>query len=96
MTLLNQDNVRKETFLLNWYNDILSFQKFSGVNVYGIVRGGGSGNEAMVLSVPFRSFESPHPTTGPGLALLLAITKYFRSKSVNIVLDNIYIDIQPL
>uniref|UniRef100_T1HBK5 Uncharacterized protein n=1 Tax=Rhodnius prolixus TaxID=13249 RepID=T1HBK5_RHOPR len=55
-------------------------KKFSGVNVYGIVRGGGSGNEAMVLSVPFRSFESPHPTTGPGLALLLAITKYFRKQ----------------
>uniref|UniRef100_A0A224XLV1 Putative conserved plasma membrane protein n=1 Tax=Panstrongylus lignarius TaxID=156445 RepID=A0A224XLV1_9HEMI len=55
-------------------------KKFYGINVYGIIRGGGSGNEAMVLSVPFRSSESPHPTTAPGLALLLAITSYFRKQ----------------
>ncbi|KAK9511283.1 hypothetical protein O3M35_005864 [Rhynocoris fuscipes] len=53
-------------------------KKFYGTNVYGIIRGGGSANEAMVISVPFRPAQSPHPSTAPGLALQLAITSYFR------------------
>lgn len=53
---------------------------YGGKNVYGIVRGGGASNEAIVLSVPWRGANSPEETTAPGLALMLAITKYFRKQ----------------
>ncbi|BES98848.1 Gaa1-like, GPI transamidase component [Nesidiocoris tenuis] len=55
-------------------------QRFEGKNVYGIIRGGGSSTEAIVLSVPFRGDDSGFPSTTASLALLLAITKYFREQ----------------
>ncbi|XP_024081620.1 glycosylphosphatidylinositol anchor attachment 1 protein isoform X2 [Cimex lectularius] len=53
---------------------------YEGKNVYGIIRGGGSSNEAIVLSVPFRGKDSPYPSTKVSIALLLAIAHYFRKQ----------------
>ncbi|KAF6202008.1 hypothetical protein GE061_004676 [Apolygus lucorum] len=55
-------------------------QQFEGKNVYGIIRGGGSSTEAIVLSAPFRNEDSAYPSTTASVALLLAITKYFREQ----------------
>ncbi|CAH1393320.1 unnamed protein product [Nezara viridula] len=57
-----------------------SFGTYSGKNIYGIIRGGGASNEAIVLSVPYRSRNNPAETTAPGLAVMLAITQYFRKQ----------------
>ncbi|CAG9860436.1 unnamed protein product [Phyllotreta striolata] len=51
--------------------------KFSGKNVYGILRAPrGSSAEALVLSTPFRPSSSPHPPTEPSIAIMLAFAKY--------------------
>ncbi|XP_075223824.1 glycosylphosphatidylinositol anchor attachment 1 [Lycorma delicatula] len=53
--------------------------KFTGRNVYGILRAARSSSmEAVVLSVPYRPPSSVHPTTAPGLALMLSLAKFFR------------------
>lgn len=49
--------------------------------MYGILRAPrGSSTEAIVLSVPFRDSKSVHPSTAAGVALMLAIAKFCRSK----------------
>lgn len=53
-----------------------------GKNVYGILRSPrGSSTEALVLSVPFRSPTSVHPSTASSIAIMLAFAKYAISKS---------------
>lgn len=57
-------------------------QKYSGKNVYGIIRAPRSAStEALVLSVPYRPPNSAHPGTLPGVALALSLAKFFRSES---------------
>lgn len=52
-------------------------QKFTGNNVYGILRAARSAStEAVVLSVPFRPPNSIHPTTAPSIGIMLAFAKY--------------------
>lgn len=54
-------------------------QKYVGKNVYAILRAPrGASNEAVVLSSPYRPPNSAHPTTHPGIALLLSLAKFFR------------------
>lgn len=56
-------------------------QKFTGQNVYGIVRAPrAASTEAIVVSVPFRPVTSVHLTTTPSIALLLAFAKFCRKK----------------
>lgn len=58
------------------------FQKFTGKNVYGILRAPRSASlEALVVSVPYRPLASVYPTTLPGLALMYSLAKYFRRNS---------------
>uniref|UniRef100_A0A1B6GEY6 GPI-anchor transamidase component GPAA1 n=1 Tax=Cuerna arida TaxID=1464854 RepID=A0A1B6GEY6_9HEMI len=53
--------------------------KFTGKNVYGILRAPRSAStEAVVVTVPYRPPASIHPTTAPGLALMLALAQFFR------------------
>ncbi|KAL1115276.1 hypothetical protein AAG570_007307 [Ranatra chinensis] len=59
---------------------VSNFQKYTGKNVYGVIRGGGASTEAIVLSVPFRGSDSVHPSTDPSLALLLTIGACFRKQ----------------
>lgn len=55
--------------------------KFSGKNVYGILRAPrGSSSEALVLSTPFRPSTSAHPPTAPSVAIMLAFAKFANSK----------------
>lgn len=47
--------------------------------MYGILRAPRSAStEAIVVTVPYRPPNSPHLTTLPGLALTLALAKFFR------------------
>lgn len=49
------------------------------MNVYGILRAPRSAStEAVVVTVPYRPPASAHLTTVPGLALTLALAKFFR------------------
>lgn len=49
--------------------------------MYGILRSPrGASNEALVLSVPFRTSTSAHPSTAPSVAIILAFAKYAISK----------------
>ncbi|XP_054287741.1 glycosylphosphatidylinositol anchor attachment 1 protein-like [Macrosteles quadrilineatus] len=53
--------------------------KFTGKNVYGILRAPRSAStEAIVLTVPYRPPSSAHLPTAPGLALMLALAQFFR------------------
>ena len=59
--------------------------QFTGQNVYGIVRAPrAASTEAIVVSVPYRSVNSIHPTTAPSIALLLTFAQYCRSMSQSI------------
>lgn len=61
------------------FNHLL--QKYTGKNVYGILRAPRSAStEAIVISLPYRPPSSAHLTTIPGLALLLALAKFFRKQ----------------
>ncbi|CAH0551800.1 unnamed protein product [Brassicogethes aeneus] len=52
-------------------------EKYPGKNVYGILRAPrASSTEALVLSVPYRPASSPHLTTAPSIAIMLAFAKY--------------------
>ncbi|RWS11061.1 glycosylphosphatidylinositol anchor attachment 1 protein-like protein [Dinothrombium tinctorium] len=56
--------------------------KYKGENVYAILRAPRSAStEAIVLSTPYRGFDSIHGTTLPGIAMMIAIAKYFLSKN---------------
>lgn len=56
-------------------------QKFSGKNVYGILRAArSSSTEALILSVPYRPPRSVHQTTAPAIAIMLAFAKFANSK----------------
>lgn len=49
--------------------------------MYGILRAPRSAStEAIVISLPYRPPSSAHLTTIPGLALLLALAKFFRKQ----------------
>lgn len=64
-------------FTLNY--PLGSSSKFTGRNVYGILRAARSSSmEAVMLTVPYRPPDSVHPTTAPGLALMLSLAKFFR------------------
>ncbi|KAK7867039.1 hypothetical protein R5R35_005680 [Gryllus longicercus] len=53
--------------------------QYRGKNVYAILRAPrGASTEAVVLSTPYRPPSSAHPTTHPGIALLLSLAKFFR------------------
>ncbi|XP_065217593.1 glycosylphosphatidylinositol anchor attachment 1 protein [Planococcus citri] len=66
-----------QNFTLN--NPLRENVKFTGKNVYGILRAPRSASlEALVLSVPYRPLASVYPTTLPGLALMFSLAKYFR------------------
>jgi len=57
-------------------------QKFDGQNVYAILRAPRApSTEAIVLSTPYRAPESAHGSTMPSVALMLALAKYFSTKS---------------
>ncbi|GLV39733.1 Glycosylphosphatidylinositol anchor attachment 1 [Carabus blaptoides fortunei] len=52
-------------------------QKFTGKNVYGILRAPrASSTESVVLSVPYRPSSSMNPTTAPSVAIMLAFAKF--------------------
>ncbi|XP_045476144.1 glycosylphosphatidylinositol anchor attachment 1 protein [Harmonia axyridis] len=52
-------------------------QKFTGKNVYGILRAPrAASTESLILSVPYRPPTSPHPTTAPSIAMLLAFANF--------------------
>lgn len=56
-------------------------QKFTGKNVYGIVRAPrGVSTEAIVVNVPYRPLNSIHPATTPSIALLLAFAQFCRKQ----------------
>ncbi|EZA48989.1 hypothetical protein DMN91_011736 [Ooceraea biroi] len=56
-------------------------QKFTGQNVYGIVRAPrASSTEAIVVSVPYRPINSIYLDTAPSVALLLAFAKFCRKQ----------------
>ncbi|XP_046738972.1 glycosylphosphatidylinositol anchor attachment 1 protein isoform X1 [Diprion similis] len=75
---LNLD-VYTHNFTLNYP---LSQQKFTGQNVYSILRAPRSAStEAIILSVPYRSASSIHLTTAPSIALLLAFAKFCRKQN---------------
>ena len=58
-------------------------QVLAGRNVYGILRAPRAARtEAIVLSVPYRPPGSDLDKTSPGMALLLALAKGFRSKAL--------------
>jgi len=55
-------------------------QKYTGRNVYGILRAPRSASiESIVLSVPYRAPSSVFPSTMPGLAVMFQIAQFFRS-----------------
>ncbi|XP_012253852.2 glycosylphosphatidylinositol anchor attachment 1 protein [Athalia rosae] len=63
-------------------NNPLSNQKFTGQNIYSILRAPRSAStEAIILSVPYRSASSIHLTTAPSIALLLAFAKFCRKQN---------------
>jgi glycosylphosphatidylinositol transamidase len=52
-------------------------QKFTGKNVYGILRAPrAASTEALVLSVPYRPPLSVHASTAPSIAIMLAFAKF--------------------
>ncbi|KAL3272393.1 hypothetical protein HHI36_013870 [Cryptolaemus montrouzieri] len=52
-------------------------QKFTGKNVYGILRAPrAASTESLILSVPYRPPTSPHLTTAPSIAILLAFANF--------------------
>ncbi|KAI4469274.1 glycosylphosphatidylinositol anchor attachment 1 protein [Holotrichia oblita] len=52
-------------------------QKFTGKNVYGILRAArAASTESVVLSVPYRPPLSIHQTTAPAIAIMLAFAKF--------------------
>ncbi|KAH7979706.1 hypothetical protein HPB49_010662 [Dermacentor silvarum] len=56
-------------------------QTHGGENVYAILRAPrGAGTEAVVLSSPYRMEDSLHGSTLPGIALMVALAKYFRAQ----------------
>lgn len=71
-----------DTFIHNFtLNHPFRNQKFTGKNVYGIVRAPRSvSTEAIVINVPYRSLSSIHPTTAPSIALLLAFAQFCRKQ----------------
>lgn len=59
----------------------LQEQRFTGQNVYGIVRAPrAASTEAIVVSVPFRPINSIYLDTAPSVALLLAFAKFCRKQ----------------
>lgn len=51
--------------------------KFSGKNIYGILRAPrAASTESLILSVPYRPPSSPHLTTAPSIAMLLAFANF--------------------
>ncbi|KAK9887887.1 hypothetical protein WA026_000191 [Henosepilachna vigintioctopunctata] len=68
-----------DTFTHNFslYPAIGKSQTFTGKNVYGILRAPrAASTEALILSVPYRTPTSPHLTTAPSIAILLAFAKF--------------------
>ena len=58
-------------------------QKFSGQNVYGILRAPrAASTEAVVMTAPYRPMDTMQDKTGGGIALMLGLAKAFRSESV--------------
>ncbi|XP_051172002.1 glycosylphosphatidylinositol anchor attachment 1 protein [Leptopilina boulardi] len=71
-----------DTYIHNFtLNHPFRKQKFTGKNVYGIVRAPRSvSTESIVINVPYRSLSSIHPTTAPSIALLLAFAQFCRKQ----------------
>lgn len=66
--------------ILNTCLIICTFQKFTGKNVYGILRAArAASTESVVLSVPYRPPLSIHETTAPAVAIMLAFAKFANS-----------------
>ncbi|KAH9361974.1 hypothetical protein HPB48_003617 [Haemaphysalis longicornis] len=56
-------------------------QRHSGENVYAILRAPrAASTEAVVFSAPYRLDDSLHGSTLPGIALMVALAKYFRGQ----------------
>lgn len=63
-----------------------------GYNIYAVLRAPrAASTEALVLCAPFRSALGVHPTTSPGIALMLALAKFFKRKSY---LETIFLSMQ--
>lgn len=77
---MNQMNL--DVFIHNFtLNYPFKKHKFTGQNIYGIVRASrAASTEAIVVSVPFRPLSSVHMTTAPSVALVLAFAKFCRQK----------------
>lgn len=59
-------------------------RKFSGKNIYGILRAPRIGStEAVVISTPYRTPESIHPIVMPSLPVLIAFASFARSTFSN-------------
>ncbi|RWS21655.1 glycosylphosphatidylinositol anchor attachment 1 protein-like protein, partial [Leptotrombidium deliense] len=72
--------VYKQSFVLNY--PFSNKKKYKGENIYALLRAPRAPNtEAIVLSTPYRAFDSPHGSTIPGIAVMLAVAKYFVSKN---------------
>ncbi|GJQ66683.1 hypothetical protein Trydic_g4644 [Trypoxylus dichotomus] len=66
-------------FTLNY--PLGKLQKFSGKNVYGILRAArAESTESVILSVPYRPPLSIHETTAPGIAIMLAFAKFAKKE----------------
>lgn len=66
-------------FALKFKCCFFSSQKYTGRNVYGILRAPRSASiESIVLSVPYRAPSSVFPSTLPGLAVMFQIAQFFR------------------
>lgn len=58
-------------------------QKYTGRNVYGILRAPRSASiESIVLSIPYRAPSSVFPSTLPGLAVMFQTAQFFRRMSI--------------
>lgn len=78
---LNRLNLDTYTHNFTLHYPLGKGTKYTGKNVYGILRAPRSAStEAIVISLPYRPPSSAHLTTAPGLALLLALAKFFRKQ----------------
>lgn len=56
-------------------------QSYTGENFYAILRAPrAASTEAVVLSSPYRTEDNIHGSSLPGIALMVALAKYFRGE----------------
>lgn len=75
-------DVYVQNFSYRYPLDILGGKQVSGKNMYAILRAPKSAStEAIVISAPFRLTDDPRPQTNAGIALMMALAKYFRGNT---------------